>query len=142
MIYIGFLAYIFEPSAIKLDETAIIDMMAIVAPILPLLLVAAALSAQFSAAIADTSGAGGLFTEVSKGKLKPNQSYALLVIIGIALTWSANIFEIISYASRAFVYYYVRCFRLLGGQEEALAKSITIIERHARWLFGFHGSFI
>ena len=106
MVYIGFLAYIFEPSAVKLDETAIIDMMVIVAPVLPLLLVAAALSAQFSAAIADTSGAGGLFSEVSKGKLKPNQSYALLVIIGIVLTWSANIFEIISYASRAFAFYY------------------------------------
>ena len=106
MVYIGFLAYVFEPSAIKLDETSIIDMMKIVAPILPLLLVAAALSAQFSAAIADTSGAGGLFSEVSKGRLKPNQSYALLVGIGIALTWSANIFEIISYASRAFAIYY------------------------------------
>jgi len=106
MVYIGFLAYIFEPSAIKLDETAIIDMMVIVAPILPVLLVAAALSAQFSAAIADTSGAGGLFSEVSNKRLKPKQSYALLVVVGIALTWSANIFEIISYASRAFAFYY------------------------------------
>lgn len=106
MVYIGLLAYVFKPSAIKLDETAIIDMMTIIAPILPVLLVAAALSAQFSAAVADTSGAGGLFSEVTKNKLKPNQSYVLLVSIGIVLTWSANIFEIISYASRAFAFYY------------------------------------
>ncbi len=106
MIYIGLLAYVFAPADIKLDETAIIDMMAIVAPILPVLLVAAALSAQFSAAVADTSGAGGLFTEVTKNKLKPKQSYVLLVGAGIVLTWSANIFEIISYASRAFAFYY------------------------------------
>ncbi len=106
MIYIGFLAYVFHSSTIALDETAIIDMMAIIAPILPLLLVAAALSAQFSAAIADTSGAGGLFAEVTKNKLKPNQAYALLVGMGIVLTWTANVFEIISYASRAFAIYY------------------------------------
>jgi hypothetical protein len=106
IIYIMFLTYIFKPSALKLDETAIIGMMAMVAPILPLLLVIAALSAQFSAAIADTSGAGGLFSEVSKGRLKPKESYVLLVIIGIILTWSANIFEIISYASKSFAFYY------------------------------------
>lgn len=33
-------------------------------------------------------------------------AYALLVGIGILLTWTANIFEIISYASRAFALYY------------------------------------
>jgi len=106
MIYIVLLAYIFHHSTIALDETAIIDMMAIIAPILPVLLVVAALSAQFSAAIADTSGAGGLFEELTKNRLKPAQAYALLVAAGIALTWSANVFEIISYASRAFALYY------------------------------------
>ncbi len=106
MIYIVLLAYVFHHNTITLNETAIIDMMAIVAPILPVLLVVAALSAQFSAAIADTSGAGGLFGELTKNKLKPTQAYALLVAVGIALTWSANVFEIISYASRAFALYY------------------------------------
>lgn len=106
MIYIGLLAYVFEPGALKLSETAIIDMMAIVAPVLPVLLVAAALSAQFSAAVADTNGSSGLFTELTRNRLKPRQSYALLVGIGLLLTWSANVFEIISYASRAFALYY------------------------------------
>ncbi len=106
MIYIVLLAYVFHHNTITLNETAIIDMMAIVAPILPVLLVVAALSAQFSAAIADTSGAGGLFEELTKNKLKPAQAYALLVAVGITLTWSANVFEIISYASRAFALYY------------------------------------
>ncbi len=107
MIYIVFLSYVFQPQSITLNETAIIDMMAIVAPILPVLLIAAALSAQFSAAIADTSGAGGLFAEVSHNRLKPNLSYGILVGIGIILTWQANVFEIISYASRAFAFYYM-----------------------------------
>lgn len=106
LIYIFLLTYAFDASATTLDETAIIDLMQVVAPILPMLLVAAALSAQFSAAVADTSGSGGLILELSKGKITAKIAYALLVGIGLVLTWSANIFEIISYASRAFAAYY------------------------------------
>jgi hypothetical protein len=106
MIYILLLAYVFVPGTIKLDETSIIDMMQIVAPILPVLLVAAALSAQFSAAVADTSGSGGLIAEVSGNRVPPHAAYAVLVGLGIFLTWTSNIFEIISYASRAFATYY------------------------------------
>jgi len=106
MAYIGLIAYVFAPSEVELTETSIIDMMRVVAPILPGLLVAAALSAQFSAAVADTSGSGGLLTELTGGKLSPRKSYALLVGLGLALTWTANLFEIISYASRAFAAYY------------------------------------
>lgn len=59
MIYVILIAYVFRPDQIKTSETAIIDMMVLVAPVLPAMLVAAALAAQFSAAVADTSGAGG-----------------------------------------------------------------------------------
>lgn len=106
MLYIIFIAYLFQPEDIVLSETAIIDMMVIVAPILPILLVAAALSAQFSAAIADTSGSGGLMHEIARGRFSVRQGYVLLVCLGVLLTWAANIFEIISYASRAFAVYY------------------------------------
>ncbi len=106
MIYIGLLAFLFPPKTVPLNETAIIDMMGIVAPILPVLLVAAALSAQFSAAVADTNGSGGLIAELSRGRISPRVGYTLLVGIGLLLTWTANVFEIISYASRAFALYY------------------------------------
>lgn len=106
MIYIVLLTYAFPPTTGDLSETAIIAMMAVVAPVLPALLVAAALSAQFSAAIADTSGAGGLVAELTRRRISPRQAYAVLVAAGIALTWSANVFQIISYASRAFALYY------------------------------------
>ncbi len=105
-LYIMLLTYAFKSDPLTLDETAIIDLMQVVAPILPLLLVAAALSAQFSAAIADTSGSGGLIAEASKGVVSEELAYALLVGVGLVLTWTANIFEIISYASRAFALYY------------------------------------
>lgn len=104
--YIILLAYVFESGTIELDETAIIDLMAIVAPLLPLLLVTAALSAQFSAAVADTGGAGGLIAELSAGRISIRQAYALLVSIGLILTWTVDLFDIIAYASRAFALYY------------------------------------
>ncbi len=106
MTYICMLAYIFRPSELRLSETAIIDMMAIVAPVLPFFLVAAALSAQFSAAVADTSGSGGLVAELTKKKVNERGGYAALVAAGLVLTWTADVFEIISYASRAFAAYY------------------------------------
>lgn len=106
IIYIGLIAYIFKPQDFGLTETAIIDMMAIVAPILPALLIVAALSAQFSAAIADTGGSGGLMSELTQGRVKPKHAYLILVAIGMFLTWTADIFSIISYASRAFAFYY------------------------------------
>lgn len=107
MSYILLLAFVLEQSDLVLSETAIVGIMGVVAPVLPALLVAAALAAQFSAAVADTSGSGGLFAEVSGRRLSPRQAYVILVGLGVMLTWSANIFEIISYASRAFAAYYM-----------------------------------
>jgi len=107
MSYILLLAFVFERGELALSETAIVSMMGVVAPVLPALLVAAALAAQFSAAVADTSGSGGLFAEVTKRRVSPRQAYAILVGVGLILTWSANLFEIISYASRAFAGYYM-----------------------------------
>lgn len=104
LIYIGLLAYALPPGSADLDETSIIDMMMVVAPILPVLLVAAALSAQFSAAVTDTSGSGGLIEELTGGRLRAKGAYAMLVGAGLLLTWTADIFLII--ASRAFAVYY------------------------------------
>ncbi len=106
MAYILLLAYAFPAGAIVPDETAIIEMMEAVAPVLPLLLVAAALASQFSAAVADTGSSGGLLCELTRGRLSPRQVYALLTAVGLVLTWRADLFEIIAYASRAFAAYY------------------------------------
>lgn len=106
MVYIVLLSFAFAPDTTALTETAIIDMMAIVAPVLPLLLVAAAISAQFSAAVADTGGSGGLMAELTGGRISVRTGYGLLVFAGVGLTWSVSIFDIMSYASRAFAFYY------------------------------------
>jgi len=125
MIYITLFALSFEHEEFRLTETAIIDVMGIVSPILPWILVAGALAAQFSAAIADTSGSGGLIAELTKGRISSRNGYVLLVIIGLVLTWSADVFQIISYASRAFALYYTL-------QAAIAARMAFLLPKH-RW---------
>jgi len=106
MVYIALATLSFDSSGIEASETAIIDMTRVVAPLLPALLVVAALASQFSAAVADTSASGGLVQELSRKRISSNTAYGLLVAGAIAITWLANIFEIIALASRAFAVYY------------------------------------
>nr|WP_175581146.1 hypothetical protein [Thalassospira sp. HF15] len=131
LVYILLISYVFAPDEMSSSETAIIDMMGIVAPILPFMLVAAALASQFSAAIADTSGSGGLFSEVSRNRITEPQAYLALGVIGIALTWSADIFAIVSYASRAFAIYY--------GLQALLAAVIATRQDNGWVRVGFFG---
>lgn len=107
LIYVGLLTYsLAAPSREALTETAVIDMMTAVAPVLPAMLLVAALSAQLSAAVADANGAGGLLRELTGGRISPRLGYVVLALAALALTWAADVFEIISYASRAFAIYY------------------------------------
>lgn len=92
------------------DETAIIGISALVATILPAMLIVAAVMSQFSAAVADTAGTGGLVSEVTRNRLKPQQGYLFVAAIAIILIWTASIYEIITIASRAFAaYYFLQC---------------------------------
>ena len=81
------------------------------AAVLPLMLIVAAVMSQFSAAVADTVGAGSLASESSRGKLTTNRGYLVVSFLAVVLIWSANLLEIISFASRAFaLYYLLQCF--------------------------------
>lgn len=106
VVYVILLTYSLPVPADEVSETEIIQLMGQVSVALPLLLVAAALAAQFSAAIADTGGAGGLLEEVSRKALSERQGYFLVCIVGLLLTWVADVFTIIVIASRAFAFYY------------------------------------
>lgn len=106
MTYIVLISYTFARDDLQFSETAIVEMMGVITPVLPLLLVAAALAAQFSAAVADTSGSGGLMAELSGQRIRPRMGYVILTALGLGLTWVTDVFQIISYASRAFAVYY------------------------------------
>ena len=87
-------------------ETAIIDMLAPVGASVGPMLIIAALASQFSAAVADMNGAGGLLSETTKGKLPVRAGDVATAAVAVAIIWAANIYEIIAYASKAFVFYY------------------------------------
>lgn len=110
-IYVPFIAmmtpyFILHPITGKLNETAIIDILRplgwAVAPVVTI----AALASQLSAAVADMNGAGGLIRSASSDRVSVKWGYAGTATIAILITLSANIFEIIVYASKAFVIYY------------------------------------
>jgi hypothetical protein len=132
LVYILLISYVFRPDQMSSSETGIINMMQIVAPILPFLLVAAALASQFSAAVADTSGSGGLFSELSRNRISERHAYLLLAVIGIALTWSADIYAIVSYASRCFAIYY--------GSQAALGAVIAAKRNAGGLRVGFYAA--
>ena len=108
VIYILFLglATILFQAEMNRDVTGIITMVAPIALVLPLLLSVAAIGSQFSAAVADNSGAGGLIEELFHQKVSLRQSYVFILIVTLALTWLTDVNEIIAYASRAFAFYY------------------------------------
>jgi hypothetical protein len=113
-IYISFIAlatvYFGQQLPDSGRETAIIDLSRNLGVLMPSLLILAALASQFSAGVADTSGGGGLLADLSHKRIRPGLGYVIICGLAILITWSANIFEIISYASKAFaVYYMLQC---------------------------------
>ncbi len=111
IIYIVFVALItpllYHLHFQSVDETAIIQLSRYASIVLPYLLILGAVMSQFSAAVADTIGSGGLLSVETHGTISFKTGYLMVALIGSALVWSANIFEIITYASRAFALYYL-----------------------------------
>jgi hypothetical protein len=110
LLYIGLTILCFSDHQVSHSETAIVAMTGLVAPALPTMLVAGALAAQLSAAIADTAGCGGLAEELTRHRINAKATYVLVGLFGVGLTWMADIYSIIALASRAFaVYYAIQC---------------------------------
>jgi hypothetical protein len=108
-IYLVFiaLATVLFRDGLGADVTAIISMTAPVAIVLPVLLSIAAIGSQFSAAVADNSGAGGLIEDITHRKLPVRYAYLLILAVTVALTWETDVNGIIAYASRAFALFYM-----------------------------------
>jgi len=84
----------------------IVDVTGLAAIVLPFMLIGAAILSQFSAAVADTGGGGGLLCESSKRKMSTCVSYLGIAVCAILLVWAVDLIEIITLASRAFAFYY------------------------------------
>jgi hypothetical protein len=105
LVFIGLATVLFR-DGLGSDVTAIIQMTAPVAVILPLMLSVAAIGSQFSAAVADNAGAGGLIQDITHHKVTLRYAYALILVVTVALTWGTNVNGIIAFASRAFALFY------------------------------------
>jgi hypothetical protein len=105
IVFIGLATVLFH-DGLGSDVTAIMSMAAPVAVILPVLLAVAAIGSQFSAAVADSEGAGGLLEDVTNRRLPMGYGYLLIMLVTLALTWETDVNTIIAYASRAFALFY------------------------------------
>ncbi len=106
IVFIGLTTVLFH-GGLGSDVTAIISMTAPVATVLPILLSVAAIGSQFSAAVADTEGCGGLVEDITHEKLPVPYAYFLILLVTVLLAWETNVNQIIAYASRAFALYYM-----------------------------------
>jgi len=88
------------------SATEVIDLLAPLGWAVAPLIIVAALASQFSAGVADMSGAGGLASESTGRRIAPRIGYLITALVAITITWTADIFEIIVLASKAFVIYY------------------------------------
>jgi hypothetical protein len=109
-VYVAFILLVTPHFAGRLPEaggeTAIIDMLKPLGAIVAPLIILTSISSQVSAAVADMNGASGLIGARGDERLTVKWGYALTAAAAIGVTWAANIFEIITYASKAFVFYY------------------------------------
>ncbi len=85
---------------------AIVDMLAPVSILLPLMVLAGALASQSSAALADAIGAGGLLKDITGGRVHLNHTYPLIALISALIVWETDVFTLIAFASRCFALYY------------------------------------
>jgi hypothetical protein len=106
-------------------ETAIIDMLRPVGTLVAPLIVIAALASQLSAAVADMNGAGGLLGTATPPRFTVRWGYFTTACVAIGVTWAADIFEIITLASKAFVIYY--------GLQSATAVYVASRRAPRRW---------
>jgi hypothetical protein len=115
VIYITFLIFmlvVVTPQAASKDVnvTAIIGLVGIVASVLPVIVTVAALGSQFSAAVADEAGCGGLLSQLLGKHLNDRTAYLLIGGTTMTLAFSVDVLQIVSFASRAFATFYcVQC---------------------------------
>ncbi|MCA8890160.1 MAG: hypothetical protein KDA46_15095, partial [Parvularculaceae bacterium] len=106
-------------------ETAIIDMLRPLGVLIAPAIITMAIASQISAAVADMNGASGIISENTPERVTMKWGYAVTALAAISVTWSGDIFEIIVYASKAFVIYY--------GLECVTASYMAVKTGHSRW---------
>lgn len=106
----------------KAEDNGLLILAAKAAVWLPLPLVAAAVLSQFSAAVADVVAAGGNVAESTKSHVDQHQAYVLICGIAIVVSFASTL-AILSFASRAFAFYYfLQCLVAIQVSKRRMQK--------------------
>ncbi len=108
-IYVGFFALmspLLGAAARGAGETAIIDVAALLAPLLPLALTLGAAASQFSAAAADAIGCAGLAAGTTR-QMTSRFAFPVIALVAGLVIWETDIYGVIALASRGFALFYM-----------------------------------
>jgi hypothetical protein len=89
----------------QVEDNGLLVLAAKASSFLPIALVFAAVLSQFSAAVADVVAAGGNVAESTQGRVDDRQAYVVICGIAVVLAFASTL-TILSFASRAFAFYY------------------------------------
>ncbi len=90
--------------------------------LLPIPLVIAAVLSQFSAAVADVVAGGGNMAESTQGRVDDRHAYVLICGIAVVLAFASTL-TILSFASRAFAFYYfLQCLVAISVSKSTAQK--------------------
>ena len=89
----------------QVEDNGLLILAAKAASWLPIPLVLAAVLSQFSAAVADVVAAGGNVEESTQGRVDDQQAYVWICGVAVILAFASTL-TILSFASRAFAFYY------------------------------------
>ncbi|MBW4332042.1 hypothetical protein KY084_14320 [Stakelama sp. CBK3Z-3] len=84
----------------------VLDVMESVTPFLGAFVMAAAVTSQLSAAVADSIGSTGLSIELSHQRLNTATGFLMAGALALVVTWTTDALEVIAIASRAFALFY------------------------------------
>lgn len=107
LVFIGALTHRFGEFTAGTD--ALLEIVSIgrdLTPVLPALIVIAAIGSQLSASIADADGGAGLISEATGTRITTLTATIAIIAGAIALTWITDLGVVIAVASRCFAAYY------------------------------------
>ena len=116
----------------EVEDNGLLILAAKAAAWLPIPLVLAAVLSQFSAAVADVVAAGGNVEESTQGRVDVQQAYMLICGIAVVVAFASTL-TILSFASRAFAFYYFLqclvaiCVSKRSGQKVAIGLLAAVL---------------
>jgi hypothetical protein len=116
----------------QVEDNGLLVLAAKASSLLPIPLVFAAVLSQFSAAVADIVAAGGNVAESTEGRVDERRAYVLICGIAVVLAFASTL-TILSFASRAFAFYYfLQCLVAISvsegtGQKVAISLLAAVL---------------